>query len=214
MRSNSIISSAWALIFSFFSTTACFAGDNKTLEEALQLQANIDAGKKIYVLCAACHGEDGLGQQAGEFPSIAGQHQAVIVKQLIDIQQKKRINPTMFPFSDMQTLGGPQGLVDVAAYTASLTPGNDHVTGDGEHLDRGQTLYQSSCITCHGQDAAGNETLFYPRISHQHYPYLVRELGWIRDKVRKNADPTMVQILQDFSPQDIQAVADYLSRLQ
>jgi cytochrome c553 len=185
---------------------------SETLAKVVALTPDLEAGTKIYPLCAACHGENGFGQQQGEYPSIAGQHQRVILKQLLDIQSKKRINPTMYAFSDMETLGGLQGMADIAAYTASLPLNPSPVTGSGKQLQNGETLYLQQCISCHGELAQGNAKLFYPRLSNQHYPYLVRELRWIRDGIRKNSDPAMVQILQKFSNYDINAVADYLSR--
>ena len=202
------------LIFSTLFAALCVAGEDSQLDQALALTPDLASGEKTYMLCAACHGEDGLGLQAGEFPSIAGQHQSVILKQLFDIQQKKRINPSMFPFSDMETLGGLQGMVDVAAYTAGLPAGSKNIRGEGKDLVKGQSLFKSHCAACHGNNGQGDAFKFYPRLNHQHFPYLLRELGWIRDGIRKNADPAMVQILSKFSDQDIQAVADYLSRLE
>jgi len=183
------------------------------LDEAMGLAPNAQAGEKTYRLCAACHGKDGFGEQHGEFPSIAGQHQNVIIKQILDIQVKNRINPAMYPFTDMETLGGLQGVVDIAAYAAQLPSNNRPVTGDGKRTPAGEKLFQSNCTACHGSNAQGDNERLYPRIRNQHYPYLVRELNWIKDKIRKNADPAMVAILQNFSEQDIEAVADYLSRL-
>ncbi len=189
-----------------------YADQAEQLDKALMLTPDIEAGKKRYVLCAACHGKDGFGEQHGEFPSISGQHQRVIIKQILDIQSKKRINPTMYPFTDMPTLGGLQGVVDISAYTAQLPANPAPVQGDGTLLDAGETLYKTYCTACHGTGAQGNDAQFYPRLTGQHYPYLVRELSWIKDKIRKNADPAMIAILQSFSESDIQAVADYLSR--
>lgn len=189
-----------------------FADQTEQLNKALMLTPDAEAGKKRYVLCAACHRKDGFGEQHGEFPSIAGQHQRVIIKQILDIQSKKRINPTMYPFTDMPTLGGLQGVVDIAAYTAHLPANPAPERGDGTLLEAGETLYKTYCTACHGINAQGDDTKFYPRLTGQHYPYLVRELRWIKDKIRKNADPAMVTILQNFSEQNIQAIADYLSR--
>ncbi len=188
------------------------ADDEAQLNQALSLTPDARAGAKIWKLCAACHRDDGFGRQAGEFPSIAGQHQAVILKQMLDVQNKKRINPTMFPFTDLETLGGLQGMADIAAYTAALPPNPAPVTGPGVDLARGKELYDSKCFVCHGKEGQGNADLLYPRVVNQHYPYLVRELTWIRDKIRKNSDPVMVGLLQDFTNGDIRAVADYLSR--
>ena len=212
MSSFFSFSSVSLLIASLIFYSPVYAEISKTLAEAVALTPDPEAGTKIYPLCAACHGENGFGQQQGEYPSIAGQHQRVILKQLLDIQSKKRINPTMYAFSDLETLGGLQGMADIAAYTASLPLNPSPVTGSGKQLQIGETLYLQQCTSCHGERAQGNAELFYPRLSNQHYPYLVRELRWIRDGIRKNSDPAMVQILQKFSNDDINTVADYLSR--
>lgn len=208
-----LLSSTALLLFSLILAPLSHANDSAKLNEAVALTPDLKAGEKIYPLCAACHGDDGFGLQQGVYPSIAGQHQRVILKQLLDVQSKKRINPTMFAFTDLETLGGLQGMADIAAYTAALPPNPKPVTGDGTQLDKGETLFATYCVSCHGKKAQGSAEQYYPRLTNQHYPYLVRELDWIRDKVRKNADPAMVLILQDFSLEDIDAVADYLSRL-
>jgi cytochrome c553 len=213
MLSSSQLSTTALLLMWLLFANNVFAVDNTNLDKAVRLTPDLKAGEKTYVLCAACHGDDGFGQQQGEFPSIAGQHQRVILKQMLDVQSKKRINPTMYPFTDLETLGGLQGMANIAAYTAALPANPSPVTGKGDALEKGRILYKTHCVTCHGKDAQGSTEHYYPRLTNQHYPYLVRELGWIRDKVRKNSDPAMVLILQNFVDDDIQAVADYLSRL-
>ena len=208
-----LLSSVALLFLSLALIVPAQAEDISLLKQSTALTPDLEAGKKIYPLCAACHGENGFGQEQGEYTSIAGQHQRVIIKQLLDVQSKKRINPTMYAFTDMETLGGLQGLVNIAAYTASLPSNPAPVTGEGTHLDKGEALFTDNCIACHAEDAQGSAEQYYPRLTNQHYPYLVRELGWIRDKIRKNSDPTMALILQNFSDEDIHDVADYLSRL-
>jgi len=213
MPSFRLLSSTVMLTLSLTMTPSLYADDAAILNQAVGLTADPDAGKEIYPLCAACHGDDGFGQQQGEYPSIAGQHQRVILKQLLDIQSKKRINPTMYAFTDMETLGGLQGMADIAAYTAALPSNPNPVVGEGIQQEKGEALYRTYCVSCHGKHAQGSAEQYYPRLTNQHYPYLVRELGWIRDNIRKNSDPEMVLILQDFSDDDMHAVADYLSRL-
>ena len=213
MLSTRLFPSATLLLLSVLLVPLTHADGSTKLNEAVALTPNPEAGKKVYPLCAACHGKEGFGQQQGEYPSIAGQHQRVILKQLLDVQSKRRINPSMYAFTDMETLGGLQGMADIAAYTAALPSNPSPVRGDGAQLEKGEELYTTYCIACHGKNAKGNAELYYPRLTNQHYPYLVRELNWIREKIRKNSDPAMTQILQDFDPEDIKAVADYLSRL-
>lgn len=186
----------------------------ESIDQILALDPDLINGERVYQLCAACHGNDGYGGLAGEFPSIAGQHPRVLLKQLIDIQSKKRINPTMFPFSDAETLGGFQGMADVIAYVASLPINPQPTTGPIELAARGGELYQAHCAVCHGEGGAGDDDLSYPLLTGQHYVYLVREITWIRDDIRKNSDPAMVQLLKPFSDKEIAAVASYISHLE
>ena len=56
------------LCFAAFLSLVSFnaQAEQNTLNEALQLQPNFKAGEKTYALCAACHGKNGFGEQAGE----------------------------------------------------------------------------------------------------------------------------------------------------
>ncbi len=184
------------------------------LEAVFKLEPNLENGKRLYRLCAACHGQVGFGALEGEFPAIAGQHQRVLVKQLLDVRTKKRINPSMFPFVDAQTLGGNQGLADVSAYVAALPINPNPIKGSGEMVAKGKELYEAACIGCHGATGEGNATTLYPLLQGQHYTYLVREISWIKDKIRKNGNPEMVAILQSYEEADILAVADYITTLK
>ncbi len=79
--------------------------------------------------------------------------------------------------------------------------------------------YERYCASCHGDGdgdgdgGEGNAQRFYPRVSGQHYQYLLRESIDIRDGVRLNANPKMVTIVKRFSNADLAALADYMSRL-
>ena len=184
------------------------------IDGILALDADPERGEKRYALCAACHGIDGYGGLGGEFPSIAGQHPRVLLKQLFDIQSRKRINPTMYPFSDVESLGGPQGMADVITYVSSLPINPQPMTGPDELAAAGGELYRGSCAVCHGAGGEGDDSQFYPLLKGQHYPYLVREITWIRDGFRRNSSPVMVEVLRNFSDDDVAAVAAYISNLK
>ena len=47
----------------------------------------------------------------------------------------------------------------------------------------------------------------------QHYNYLLRELKFIRDGDRRNANPDMVKAIKPFSTADLEALADYMAQL-
>ncbi len=85
--------------------------------------------------------------------------------------------------------------------------------GPGTGVQSGQGLYERDCAACHGAQAEGRADMFHPRLATQHYSYLLRELGLIRDGGRGNSNPAMVQLVKGYTPEQMQDVADYLSRL-
>jgi len=182
--------------------------------DALKLKPNLAQGEKTYQLCATCHGKNGWGKQDGSFPVIASQHKSVIIKQLADIRARNRENPTMFPFAGNDVLGGPQGIEDVAGYIAQLPPNPDPGKGDGKQVALGKKIYAEKCAACHGQQGEGNADAFFPRIQGQHYAYLLRQLQWMRDGRRKNANPAMLAIIKEMDDASLSAVADYVSRIE
>ncbi len=186
----------------------------KLEEEALALKPNIDNGRQIYEMCAVCHSPHGWGTPDGRYPQIAGQHYNVIIKQLGDIRAGNRDNPTMYPFTLPNVLGGAQDLADVAAYIEQLpmSPFND--VGPGFDLSYGKELYKEHCEECHGKEGEGDNKEFYPRIQGQHFTYLLRQMRWIQIEKRRNADKTMVKQIHRFSGRDIHSVIDYTSRLR
>ncbi len=183
------------------------------LTQAITLTPDIEHGRKIYPLCASCHMQNGWGKKDGSFPVIAGQHRNVLIKQLEDIRSRKRDNPTMYPFTEPGSIGGLQGIADVTAYIASM-PSDPHPgRGSGRKLVLGKSIYQQHCMQCHGKNGLGNNANFFPRLKGQHYAYLLRQLKWIRNGYRKNANPVMVNRVKTLSNAELSAVADYLSRL-
>jgi cytochrome c553 len=203
-----------ASLFLFGLTGGLHAAEKESeAKEAMKLTPNIENGKKTYELCAACHADNGWGKTDGSFPVIAGQHRSVIIKQLADIRARNRDNPTMFPFSGDDVIGGPQGMEDVAEYISQLPKNSVVGQGDGRETEKGKNLFSEKCAVCHGDKGQGNALNFFPRLQGQHYSYTLRQLQWIRDGRRKNANPAMLMIIKDMADEDFAAIADYISRL-
>ncbi len=181
--------------------------------KALKLKPNVESGKHVYRLCAVCHGPEGWGSQDGYYPEIAGQLRTVLIKQLADIRDRNRDNPTMFPFTQPRMLGGIQEIADVAAYVAKLPMDPNNGVGPGFDLDLGRQLYKDNCVKCHGKQGEGNKEDHIPQIRGQHFRYLVRQFEWIRNGRRRNADPKMVKQIRRFTSRDVRAVMDYVARL-
>lgn len=183
-------------------------------EEALHLKPIRENGKDVYEVCSACHLPEGWGQPDGTFPQLAGQHRTVIIKQLADIRDGHRDNPTMYPFALPSEIGGPQSIADVADYMATLKMNPDNGVGPGTDLEHGAKLYADNCVRCHGATGEGDAEKFYPRIQAQHYEYLLRQYRWIKEGKRRNSNPEMVEQIKNFTDKDTIAVLDYVSRLK
>ncbi len=183
-------------------------------ERAMDLEPDIGNGLEVYRLCADCHQPEGWGQVDGSYPVLAGQHRNVLIKQLTDIRQGNRDNPAMYPFSLQEEIGGEQAIADVTAYISELLMNPEPGFGPGTDLERGRQAYNANCARCHGLNGEGDNERFYPRIQGQHYNYLVRQMRWIKDDKRRNANPEMTDQLKRLSDQDVETIADYVSRLK
>lgn len=199
---------------------AAGAADNPTqaalaeYQQAIQLEPDLDNGRRIYRKCAICHTPEGWGTESGTYPQIAGQLRSVIIKQLADIRARNRDNPTMYPFTLRENLGGAQDIADVAAYISNLpmTPYNGK--GPSYDLALGEALYKDNCAECHGDNGEGDAEDHIPALYGQHHRYLVRQFDWIRLGKRRNSDEKMVKQVEGFTGREVHAVMDYVARLQ
>lgn len=190
--------------------------------QAEVLEPNIARGKEIYKRCAHCHTESGDGMVDGisrrfingYYPRLAGQHRNVLIKQLADIRAGNRDNPSMYPFTLNRNLNGAQGIADVTAYIATLPVNTPNNVGPGIDLEHGKKLYEDNCVKCHGANGEGHNQEYQPRLQGQHYAYMLRQMVWIRDGKRRNANDKMVSQIHRFNHRDLRAVVDYASRLK
>jgi cytochrome c553 len=182
---------------------------------AMELEPNLHHGAKLYSTCAACHSANGLGTEDGSIPAIAGQHVSVLVKQLVDFRHDRRWDERMRNFASQHHLSGPQELLDVAAYAASLPrwPPLEGGAGEDLALHEGYVVYQRDCAACHGPLGLGELRRMRPRLAGQRYQYLLRQLDETADRMRPGMDVEHVKLIGAHSPEERRAVADYLSRL-
>ena len=216
MKKRLIVSLAGLAATALVSSSA-FAWLEKTGErdEALHLKPDHENGIEVFEVCAACHLTEGWGTKDGTFPQIAGQHQSVLVKQLADIREGNRDNPTMYPFAKPESIGGPQAMADVTHYIAKLPMNPDNGKGPWKpgtpEWKEGEKLFKENCVKCHGEHGEGKADKFYPKIQGQHYLYMVRQFEWIRDGKRRNANPDMVEQIKNFTNDQMKKVINYVS---
>jgi cytochrome c553 len=179
--------------------------------EALKAKGDALRGEIAFEICQGCHRAGALGREDGSYPRLAGQHASVLIKQMTDVRAGRRPNPKMLPFANHDALS-VQDIADISVYLRSLPSPANNGKGDGKALDKGKKFYEDDCATCHGDNGEGDGPKFYPRVSGQHYQYLLREAALIRDGQRPNANPMMVKAIKQYSNQDLEAVSDYISR--
>ncbi len=183
-------------------------------EQLIALQAKGDParGETAFVPCQGCHRKDASGRTSGAYPRLSGQHAQVIIKQVTDIRAGRRYNPKMEPYLDDHLLT-PLAIADIASYLQGLPISAENGKGPGSGVAAGKKIYENDCNDCHGNKGEGDAAKFYPMVAAQHYRYLLRELKFIRDGDRRNANPDMVKRIKAYSDNDLEAMADYLAQL-
>ena len=167
--------------------------------------------------CTWCHGISAQGFATA--PRLAGQRDEYTENQLLSFKEHIRDNP----YSKQYMWGAaanlsPQTAHDLAVYFSTLPPGaaND---GDRELIAAGRTIYEVgipesnivSCLVCHGPNAEGVREI--PRLGGLSYSYLKRRLEQWGQGFHAAAEP-MPQIASTLSPNEIEALASYLSFIE
>jgi cytochrome c553 len=81
-------------------------------------EGDASAGKAKSITCAGCHGPEGVSTNP-MWPSLAGQKEQYLVKQLRDFRDGRRHNPVMAPMAKVLS---DQDIENLAAYYSSLDP--------------------------------------------------------------------------------------------
>ena len=127
--------------------------------EALAKSAEaLAVGQKLFLNhCAQCHASDGGGSRG--FPNLTdkdwlwgGSPEAIRTS----ITEGR--TGAMPPFGPVL---GEQGVKDVAHYVLSLSG----LTHDSIRRARGEPLFKSNCVACHGAEGKGNQALGAPNLT-------------------------------------------------
>ena len=177
------------------------------------------AGQTKSVTCAACHGVDG-NSVTPTWPSLAGQSEAYIVRQLQAFRDQQRSDVGMQQFAS--TLSD-QDMHDIGAYFAAQTL--QPKGADPQFVSLGEDIYRggipergiAACIACHGPQGHGNPMAAFPRINGQHSAYLAKTLQeYAAGTRRSDADKNqmMRNVAELLLEDEINALASYVQGLQ
>jgi len=155
--------------------------------------AGMALGEELYETCAPCHGDMAEGNPDIAAPAIAGLPQWYLEGQLRAFQAGYRgLHADDLPGLRMRpmavTLTREVDIPSVAEYVASLAAVYPESTLHG-NAGAGAAIYTAVCVTCHGADGLGMETLQAPPIVQLNDWYLVQELENFRHGSR-GADPS------------------------
>ncbi len=150
-------------------------------------------------------------------PRLAGQRPQYLESQIRSFHEHTRDNP----FSKQYMWGavaalGPHAARDLAIYFATIVPkpAND---GDRNLAGRGRTIYLEgipeanivSCYACHGPNAEGVRDI--PRLGGLAYFYLKGRLEQWREGYHSLPGSPMPMVAGHLGPDEIEALASYLS---
>jgi cytochrome c oxidase subunit 2 len=147
---------------------------------------NNDRGQQVYVICGACHGAQGQGDRSLKAPSLAGQQQSYLFRQLRNFssgvrggakddlaQQMRQVLDLVSDEADWKAVSAYISALPIA-YPAPSIHGN---------VDRGRQIY-GSCAACHGSSAEGSRNLEAPNLRLLPDWYIVDELRKYREERR------------------------------
>ena len=164
--------------------------------------------------CTWCHGSSAQGFMRA--PRLAGQRDQYIENQLQSFKEHTRDNPRSQQYMWAAAANvSPETAHDLAAYFSSL-PAQAANDGDATLAPAGHTIYEEgigesnvvACVVCHGPNAEGVREI--PRLGGLSYAYLKERLQQWGAGYHGAAGP-MPQIAGTLSPNDIDALASYLS---
>ncbi|CAA0104921.1 Cytochrome c4 [Zhongshania aliphaticivorans] len=189
---------------------------------AVALEGDAAAGKSKTAACAACHGADG-NSSAPTFPSLAGQGERYLAKQIHDIKSGARPVPMMAGQTDHLS---DQDIADIAAFYASKTANTGQA--DPALVEKGAAIYRGgiadrnipACAACHSPTGHGMAAAGFPALAGQHADYTIAQLNAFRaaadgreGRANDGEAQTMRSIAFKMSDSEIEAVASFIQGL-
>ncbi len=189
---------------------------------------DVALGQAKAATCIGCHGVNG-NSMIPNFPKLAGQSEAYLLKQLREFKNHDRTDATMAgmvaPLTDAD-------MKNISAYYAAqaVTPGTPK---PGANIALGEKIYRggkkdtgvTACIACHGPQGKGVPAAGFPVLSSQHAVYVAKQLKLFRqDSINAQTganEPSrandyegmMINFTKSLTNEEIDAVSEYIAGL-
>lgn len=197
-----------------------------------EVKPDLESGRQINGVCAACHGPLGAGGKKGEYPRLAGLSMGYVMDQLLKFKVRKRVNLPMFPYTLERELSD-EDIVHISAYLSSIKldtampvfKDTDDALARLQAVDRvfnvpraegdadaGAKLYKAECQSCHGKKGEGKKSA--PMLSGQYTQYLNRQIGKFIAGERLHDEDLKdwkKDVLNQLKPEEIRDILAYLS---
>lgn len=163
--------------------------------------------------CHVCHGTEGEASNA-VYPRLAGQNKEYIIKQLTSFRSGKRKGMMNNIVADLKD----EEIIVLADYF-NAKPTLRHRVRDKELAAIGKYIYHKgnkysgvpACASCHGDRGQGNQDL--PRLAGQHKRYLSDQLEAFIQRERTSDNAVMLNVAEQLTELERNAVALYASGL-
>lgn len=203
----------WLVLVLMFSAASAHADDSPAVQAMTDRLA----------ACAACHGKHGEGVHGAEYiPHLAGKPGGYLLEQLQGFRDGRRVNAQM---SWLVQFSNDAWLRDIADFYASMPPRPRAADTGAEQLTparraRAEQLVREgdparglpACSACHGENLAGLEPGI-PATVGLPADYIVAQFGHWRNSTRRSLAPDcMHDVANAIAPEDIRAVATWLSQ--
>ena len=159
-------------------------------------------------VCAGCHGADGKPVDK-TIPTLWGQQAGYIYIELRDFKRGDRKSDIMQPIASLLER---QDMLDIGEYFSKKPwPDLGQPRASKDFAARAVSANQSiGCTGCHLDHFQGDGTV--PRLAGMGRDYLAKQMTDFRSRARGN-NPGMSDLMLATSPDDLAALAEYLSGL-